>query len=71
MQRAAPTFGATLPKPRVSLCRGHFGLGDVDGEDETRIQQEKVSKLREGGTRFLYKVRSRPVRFPVADVVSF
>ncbi|KLO13073.1 hypothetical protein SCHPADRAFT_904483 [Schizopora paradoxa] len=33
----------------------YFGLGDVEGEDETRAQQEKVLKLRESGTRFLYK----------------
>ncbi|KLO06142.1 hypothetical protein SCHPADRAFT_933237 [Schizopora paradoxa] len=33
----------------------YFGIGDVEGEDETREQQEKVSKLRENGTRFLYK----------------
>ncbi|KLO14427.1 hypothetical protein SCHPADRAFT_903369 [Schizopora paradoxa] len=33
----------------------YFGLGDVEGEDEALAQQEKVSKLRESGTRFLYK----------------
>ncbi len=70
MQRCSNVRSDVAQAARIAV-QSHFGLGDVDGEDETRIQQEKVSKLREGGTRFLYKVRSRPVRFPVADVVSF
>lgn len=39
------------------VVQNHFGLGDVDGEDEVQSQIDKVSRLREGGTRFLYKVR--------------
>lgn len=41
------------------VVQSQFGLGDADGDDNIQAQQAKVAMLREGGTRFLYKVCDR------------